>query len=82
MSEGLLYTSAARRAAKKLDPTLVARLEAAVVRYVETGLGDVRAMKGRPGWRLRDGDWRVIFDREARPVVVFAVGHRRDIYDR
>jgi len=36
------------------------------------------------GWRLRVGDYRVLFtvDDEARVVTVYAVGHRRDIYRR
>ena len=41
-----------------------------------------RKLTGREGWRLRVGDYRVIYevnDRE-QTVVVLHVGHRRDVY--
>lgn len=43
---------------------------------------DVVALKGREGYRLRVGRWRVIFglDHEARQIAVLAIGPRGDIY--
>jgi mRNA interferase RelE/StbE len=43
---------------------------------------DVKKLKGREAWRIRVGDYRVIFEiheRELR-VVVITIGHRRDVY--
>jgi mRNA interferase RelE/StbE len=39
-------------------------------------------LTGRDGWRLRVGEFRVIFeiDDEHRLVTVLNVGHRRDVY--
>ena len=39
-------------------------------------------LKGRPGFRIRVGDWRVIYavDDDARLVRILAVGNRRDVY--
>jgi mRNA-degrading endonuclease RelE of RelBE toxin-antitoxin system len=37
-------------------------------------------MVGTPTVRLRDGDYRVIFDEEETRLVILAVGHRREIY--
>lgn len=34
----------------------------------------------RPLWKLRVGDWRVVYDIADRTVRVITVGHRRDIY--
>lgn len=36
----------------------------------------------REGWRLRVGDYRVIYEinDELRSIVVFRVGHRREVY--
>jgi mRNA interferase RelE/StbE len=31
-------------------------------------------------YKLRVGDWRVIYTLEAATIVIHAVGHRRDIY--
>jgi mRNA interferase RelE/StbE len=41
-------------------------------------------LRGRPGYRLRVGDWRVIFelDHEERRLVVLDIGPRSDFYDR
>jgi len=39
-------------------------------------------LTGRDGWRLRVGEFRVIYeiDDEHRLVTVLNVGHRRDVY--
>lgn len=41
-----------------------------------------RKLTGRQGWRLRVGDFRVLFeiDDDAMSVTVLHVGHRRDVY--
>ena len=52
------------------------------------GLGDdprprrSQRLQGRPGYRLRVGDYRAIYvvDDEERIVTILRVGHRRDIY--
>jgi len=40
------------------------------------------ALQGRPGFRVRVGDYRVLYevDHAQRIVSVFAIGHRRDVY--
>ena len=43
---------------------------------------DVKKLKGRDAWRIRIGDYRVIYeihDRELQ-VIVITVGHRGDVY--
>ncbi len=41
-----------------------------------------RKLVGRDGWRIRIGDYRVIYgiDDKQRKVIVLLVGHRKDIY--
>ena len=43
---------------------------------------DVKKLKGRDAWRIRVGDYRVIYEIHDRilQVVVITVGHRREIY--
>ena len=45
---------------------------------------NVKALRGRPGYRLRVGDWRVIFelDHEERRLIVLDIGPRGDVYER
>jgi mRNA interferase RelE/StbE len=42
----------------------------------------IKKLKGREGWRLRIGDYRVIYeiDDTQKIIIVLHVGHRRDIY--
>jgi mRNA interferase RelE/StbE len=43
--------------------------------------GDVKSLKGRLNeFRLRVGDWRVIFEYQENIIVVLEVGNRGDIY--
>jgi mRNA interferase RelE/StbE len=48
--------------------------------FAETGVGDVKALKGATGMRLRSGEWRVLFTMKANTITIHAVRHRRDIY--
>ena len=64
------------------DPRFAERLHHTLGVYALTGLGDVRRLKGQSGYRLRVGDWRVVFDRDLanREIYVRAIAHRRDVY--
>lgn len=41
-----------------------------------------KKLTGREAWRVRTGDWRVIYEvhDKALLVIVVAAGHRRDVY--
>lgn len=54
----IAYTLASRRALRKLSPSTRGQIEAKLAHYAETGGGDVKALTGVPGARLRVGDWR------------------------
>ncbi|TGK05469.1 type II toxin-antitoxin system RelE/ParE family toxin [Leptospira langatensis] len=43
----------------------------------------VKKLKGREGYRIRKGDYRIIYEIRDRLLIieVIAIGHRRDIYD-
>ena len=45
---------------------------------------DVISLTGRPGYRLKVGNYRAIYERDdgIRLIAVFKIGHRKDIYDR
>jgi mRNA interferase RelE/StbE len=74
------WTFDARRALRKLPPEVRADIEAKLGRFAQTGAGNVKRLTGRPGARLRVGDWRVIFVETSTTIEVRAVGDRRDIY--
>ena len=43
---------------------------------------DVKKLRGREAWRIRAGDYRVIYEIHDRmlQVIVITIGHRREIY--
>ena len=61
------FTSAAVRQWRKLSATTRAQIDLKLTAFAETGVGDVKALKGVAGMRLRAGDWRVLFTIKANP---------------
>lgn len=79
--KAVVYTTPATRQLRKLAPKVRERLIGKLHRYAQTGSGDVVALVGQPGARLRVGDYRVVFVESESTISVRAVGHRRDIYE-
>jgi len=76
---------AAVRALKKLDPPVRRRIQGAITLLAEDPRPPAaRALRGRPGLRVRVGDYRILYtvEDDVLVVVVVTVGHRRDVYDR
>ena len=42
--------------------------------------GDVKTLQGRNGYRLRVGDYRIIFDMDGNNLLIEAIGNRGQIY--
>jgi mRNA interferase RelE/StbE len=42
---------------------------------------NVVRLQGRPGFRLRVGDWRVIFDDDGSILAILEIGPRGSIYE-
>ena len=76
---------AAVRALRKLDPPVARRVQAAIALLAEDPRPPAsRPLRGRPAWRVRVGDYRIIYtiEDDVLLVVVVTLGHRRDVYDR
>ncbi len=73
------------RALRRLDPPVARRLQAAIALLAEDPRPPAsRPLRGRPAWRVRVGDYRVIYtiEDDVLLIVVVTLGHRRDIHDR
>lgn len=76
-----------RTAQKQLDklPTLTADtlLSAIELLASDPRPDGCKKLKGRPGYRIRKGDYRVLYDVQDSVLVVevIALGHRKDIYE-
>ena len=76
---------AAVRALRQLDPQARHRIQGAIALLAENPRPPgARALRGRPGLRVRVGDYRIIYTvaDEVLLVVVVTLGHRRDVYER
>ena len=73
----------AARALEKLDPDVEPRIRGAIALLAENPRPPTaRALRGRPGFRVRVGAYRIIYtiDDDVLVVVVVALGRRRDVY--
>jgi len=77
---------AAVRQLRKLDPPVRRRIQAAIELLAEQPRpsGATKLVGGEGEWRVRTGDYRIVYEIHDSMllVLVVAVGHRRDIYDR
>ncbi len=73
----------ALRNLQKLDITITRRIIKAVEEMQEDPfVKDVKKLRGCSEYRLRVGDYRVIFSLEKNLITILKVGHRQQIYER
>lgn len=74
------------RRLKRMDPKAAAALLAKADEYAADPTASyawARPLTGRPGLRLRQGDYRALIEIDHGPPVVISVmnvGHRKDVY--
>jgi mRNA interferase RelE/StbE len=74
---------AAARQLRKLDPQTARRIQGVIALLADDPRPPAsRPLTGRPAWRVRVGEYRVIYtiEDDRLVVVVVALGHRRDVY--
>lgn len=76
------YIGRAIKDLANLDPADQDRIDAALVRLVETRRGDVKKLRGCVGeYRLRVGKWRAFFRfRNSGVIEVFRIDNRGEAY--
>lgn len=72
----IIFTHAAARDLDRLLAPARAAVEIALIRYAVSGEGDVKLLQGRDGYRLRVGDYRVLFDEDGTTVLAVYIGRR------
>ena len=82
----MLYTieflPEAERSLARLSPDVRKRVMKKIERLRNDLAGDVKRLSDfEPEWRLRVGDWRVLFDLEGQSIVIWRVVHRSAAYD-
>jgi mRNA interferase RelE/StbE len=83
MSCSLFILGRAQKELASLPPLAYERVRDSILELAEeprpTGC---RELAAREGWRIRAGDYRVIYeiDDESLVVTIIHIGHRRDVY--
>lgn len=76
------WTELARRDVRGLDRTVAMRIFEAILRFAQTGHGDVVRLDGPLAGklRLRAGDYRSLFKLNGTTMRVLGVSHRSSAY--
>ncbi len=67
----------------RLDSQVTTRIEVALLGLeVNPRPAGATKLKGRNGWRIRIGDYRVIYEIHDRilQIILIQIGHRREVY--
>jgi len=83
MPQSVIFSIEARADLRGIDRETALRLLKALTRFLATDTGNVKQLEGfdPPRYRLRIGDWRVIFRKSGdRAIEIIRVRNRREAY--
>ncbi|MDP1730864.1 MAG: plasmid stabilization protein [Devosia sp.] len=72
----VILSSAAAKQLDALPPAARDQVVDALSAYALTGIGDVKRLSGRDGYRLRVGRYRVLFSEDRITVLAVYIGKR------
>jgi mRNA interferase RelE/StbE len=82
MEYHIYYHLPARRTLDQLSPDIARRILKKIDALRQDLAGDVKRLKSYvPDYRLRVGDWRVLFEVKGDSVIVHEIKHRSQAYD-
>lgn len=82
MVYGIYYQREARAALDRLSPDVARRILKKIDRLRHDLQGDVKRLKAFvPDYRLRVGDWRVLFEIKGDAIIVHDIKHRSQAYE-
>ena len=76
------FKPAAVRDLRRLSPPVTKRVLNKIEGMRDNLAGDVKRLtQYTPGWRLRVGDWRVLFEVVGSVIVIWRIVHRSAAYE-
>jgi mRNA interferase RelE/StbE len=72
----IVLTAAGAKDLDQLPDQARERVTEGLARYATTGTGDVKKLKVRDGYRLRIGEYRVLFDEDQVTILAVYIGRR------
>ena len=83
MTFEIIWDEKAYNELEKLEKIIARRIFKKVSELIEDPYSkDIIKLKGEEGFRLRIGDYRVIFVTDKGRILILKVGHRKNIYER
>jgi mRNA interferase RelE/StbE len=83
MKYQVFYEKEALKELENLEPSLSRRIVDKIDKMSDNPSScDIKKLKGSEDFRLRVGDWRIIFIFEENIIKILKIGHRKHIYDR
>jgi mRNA interferase RelE/StbE len=81
----IIYTTQAAKALLKMPPKTAQLIREKIMQLAidpYASIPNAKSLQGRPGYRLRVGDWRVIFEinKEEIIIVVLRIAPRGEVY--
>jgi len=81
----VVYTADAIKTLSRLDSVAAKRIRTKIVALARNLLApnnNVKRLTGMEGYRLRVGDWRVVYTlkHETVTVIIVRIGHRSEVY--
>lgn len=83
MTYEVKFSTSSLKELKKLPKQIALRITKGIYRLGENPRkGNVRPMVGSKSWRMKIGDYRVIYDIEDKllKILIIRVRHRKDVY--
>jgi mRNA interferase RelE/StbE len=82
----ITYTSEAIKSLSRMDSVIAKRIRSKIMALAadpSAPNNNVKKLVGADGYRLRMGDWRVVYTLKHREltVIVVRVGHRSEVYE-
>jgi mRNA interferase RelE/StbE len=80
----IAYSKQSIRTLRRIPANEAARIQSKIRQYAEdpkSQAANVKKLQGRDGYRLRIGDWRVIFDEDHMVLAIINIGARGSIYE-
>ncbi len=83
MSFTVVLPRSVQKQLARIDELITTRIEAALLDLQKNPRpAGSKKLKSRDGWRIRIGDYRVIYEIHDRilQIIVIQIGHRREVY--
>lgn len=80
----IVYGKAALKTFRRIPANEAKRIRSKIEQYAAdpaSQAANVKKLQGREGFRLRVGDWRVIFAEDGTVIDVIAIGPRGGVYE-